>query len=223
MQLEVMRYLQAHGETSKKDLVAAFSGNYYSGASTHVGAILSRMVNRGFISRPRKGYYVFGGAIDKPSDPNQMSLFNTAPPKPKPEPKKSLKYILKKEWFYMILAGTKKEEYREIKENVVSKLFDCKKNLFDRDALTAFIKERNYIGDLLESLKDFDTITFYHAYGAKATRPEFTIEFKELEISQGKPEWGAVDGEYYFTHKLGKILDYKHIPEQLKPDTLFSK
>lgn len=74
---------------------------------------------------------------------------------------------LKKKWFKMILAGEKKEEYREIKP-----YWDIR------------LKNKNY-----------DYILFKNGYSKNS--PSFLIELKNIKIGKGKPEWGACQNKVY--------------------------
>ena len=98
---------------------------------------------------------------------------------------KTLKLVLKKKWFDMILSGQKEEEYRERKE---------------------YWSIRLGFSDLLEDQDKFDfkTVTFYHGYAKD--RPNLEIELKGIEIRGGNPCWGAIPGKEYYVLKLGKII-----------------
>ncbi|EKB58386.1 ASCH domain-containing protein [Bergeyella zoohelcum] len=88
---------------------------------------------------------------------------------------------LSKKWFDLIQSGEKKEEYREIKSYWEKRLND----------------------------KHFDCVCFKNGYSANA--PQFTIELKGVEISEGREEWGAERGKKYFVLKLGnKIQNGNH-------------
>ena len=101
---------------------------------------------------------------------------------------KTLHLNLKVKWFEMIFLGIKKEEYRNYTPYWIRRLFD------EPDELPGFTYP-----------KDFDTITFSNGYSRD--RPQFEIEFKGIEISEGNPEWGAEPGKKYFVLKLGDILN----------------
>jgi len=53
--------------------------------------------------------------------------------------------------------------------------------------------------------KDFDTITFSNGYAKN--RPQFEIEFKNIDIDYGIHKWGAVSYKKYFVLRLGSILN----------------
>jgi hypothetical protein len=80
---------------------------------------------------------------------------------------KTLHLTLKEEWFKMIAAGIKKEEYRTIKP---------------------------YWDKRLEG-KDYDVIKFVWGYGDH--RPNLTIECLGIQKGgEGKYEWGWEEGCY---------------------------
>ena len=103
---------------------------------------------------------------------------------------KTLHLILKKQWFDMILAGEKLEEYRELKEYYYKKIF------------VDFSNSNWSITDY--DFKHFDTITFSHGYAKN--RRQFVVKLKEIEIDKGRHQWGAEYGKYYFVFKLGEII-----------------
>ena len=84
---------------------------------------------------------------------------------------------LHSKWFDMILAGIKKEEYREMKP---------------------FWHKRFLAG------KEFKTITFSNGYGKK--RRQFVIECFGVQSSLGIFEWGAPEAVCVYILKLGRIL-----------------
>ena len=80
---------------------------------------------------------------------------------------KTLNLTLKKKWFDMILSGTKKEEYREIKP-YWSKRFEG---------------------------KSYDVIVFRNGY--QKDSPSFSVKLLGIDVGYGKPEWGANDQMVY--------------------------
>jgi len=76
----------------------------------------------------------------------------------------------------MILAGIKKEEYREIKPYWDSRLLK----------------------------KSFDVVLFRNGYQKNAR--VFSIEFIELSTGFGIVEWGAPEKEIVYILKLGNII-----------------
>lgn len=133
---------------------------------------------------------------------------------------KTLHLNLKKKWFDMILSGEKTEEYREIKDFWIQRLFECATDLEEsilQQTLShleffEFLNEDKKTEDykiLLQNnvkqhLKHFDTITFSN--GSSKTRRQFEISFNRLEISYGKQKLGAEKNKRYFVLSLGKII-----------------
>lgn len=94
----------------------------------------------------------------------------------------TLHLTLKKEWFDMIAAGVKKEEYREIKPYWENRL--------------------KY------QLPTVDRIEFRNGY--KPDSPRITVEWLGLEVGKPNPDWFPRDldlEENVFILKLGKIIE----------------
>lgn len=135
---------------------------------------------------------------------------------------KTLHLTLKKKWFEMIASGEKKEEYRDIKPYWLNRLMyyhsasGIKLNIEELreaccDISSACQSSYDFTEDLEHHLdnwylkfNDFDQIQFRNGYSKDA--PALTIEFRGIEIREGRPEWGAVKGEKYFVIKLGKRI-----------------
>jgi len=114
---------------------------------------------------------------------------------------KLLHLNLKKKWFDMIATGEKKEEYRDIKDYYYSRMVDYISNhshLYNQPHLLKASDFRS---------KQYDWIVFKNGYQKDA--PTIYVELLGIEIKKGKKEWGAEEGKYYFTLKLGKIIDPK--------------
>ena len=96
----------------------------------------------------------------------------------------TLNLTLKAEWFKMIEAGKKKEEYRSVTKYWIPRLTRM-------DQKTGKIHQRN-----------FEKIVFHFGYTAK------TITFKcnGIKIGFGKPEWGAPRDRKVFIIKLGERI-----------------
>lgn len=61
---------------AKKEILSKTKAYWYANESKHLGDMLSRMVERGFLHRPERGLYALGaGKKSNPVDPGQMSLF----------------------------------------------------------------------------------------------------------------------------------------------------
>lgn len=128
---------------------------------------------------------------------------------------KTLDLVLRRKWFDMIASGEKTEEYREIKPYWIKRLLEqidergrCyyKAEDFDDDydnSCEQFIIPPDVRAGLVK-FKDFDKVTFHLGYAKN--RPSMTFSIKEIVCDEGKEEWGALPGEYYFVIKLGERL-----------------
>lgn len=116
-----------------------------------------------------------------------------------------LKLVLKHCWYDMIEAGHKPEEYRAIKESIVSKLFHWQNSSFTKEEFT------NHLHTVPSSLiyhyaKKFKTVTFYRGY----TSTKLTVEFKGLSIGEAVPEWSGNWKGKVFIIKLGNRVECNH-------------
>ncbi|MGB0896900.1 MAG: ASCH domain-containing protein [Flavobacteriaceae bacterium] len=100
---------------------------------------------------------------------------------------KTLHLTLKKKWFFLILSGVKKEEYREIKPY-------WSKRLTQRDNPFKFVK--------------YDTITFKNGYSKNA--PTMVVELKGVKYGECVPEWSDNYEGKAFVLSLGDILETKN-------------
>lgn len=121
-----------------------------------------------------------------------------------------LNLTVTKQWYEMISAGIKKEEYREIKKYWLNRLFEPLAK--DYKHLPDFA-----VGPSLEStqystipaytkVRQFDAIRFTNGYGGN--RPSFLIECKGIKTGSGRKKWGAPD-KRVFILELGRILERK--------------
>ncbi len=97
---------------------------------------------------------------------------------------------IKAGWYYMILAGMKKEIYREIKPYYSIRF----KKLFHKESLSdkEFVK-------LLDGTLDENYTTegiLRNGYGENAPSSKITFS---LTVKDGKAEWGAEPGKKYYT------------------------
>lgn len=102
--------------------------------------------------------------------------------------KKVLTLSVKKEWFDKILSGEKKEEYREIKEYWLGRLFNF--------VPTPFAK---YVfDDVGISPKSFTHVLFINGYGDDKPRVEKKIE--SIDIDRPQKGWCPNDflGKEFF-------------------------
>lgn len=119
-----------------------------------------------------------------------------------------LELTVTKQWYDIISSGIKKEEYREIKQYWLNRLFEPLAKKYKR--LPDFA-----IGPSLDSTqystipaytkaRHFDAIRFTNGYGGN--RPSFLIEYKGVKVGTGRKEWGSPD-ERVFILELGRILE----------------
>ncbi|MCW3110536.1 MAG: hypothetical protein JWQ09_5042 [Segetibacter sp.] len=104
--------------------------------------------------------------------------------------KKILHLTLKKQWYNLIEAGIKIEEYREIKDYWITRL-------------TRYKDLGGHYG-LQDVVKKFDIITFKNGYQKDARTMSFECE--GITECEGIKEWGAESGVNYFKIKIGKRL-----------------
>lgn len=99
---------------------------------------------------------------------------------------KTLKLVLKKQWYDMIASGEKTEEYRRVCQYWFNRLMQ-------------YNQAEGY-----NEFRKFDKVTFYLGYSKN--RPSMTYEIKGMDHRCGRPEWGAEKGKRYFVIKLGERL-----------------
>ncbi len=105
----------------------------------------------------------------------------------------------------MILSGEKTEEYRDVKESMVSLLFDWKKTDVSRKRFVGILTFDKYSPACWSWVKNFDTITFSNGYAKD--RDQFVIEYDSIDIDTGNEMWGAEEDKSYFVLQLGKIIN----------------
>ena len=111
---------------------------------------------------------------------------------------KTLTLSLKKQWFDMIKAGIKKEDYREIKPYYTSRL-----TILDSDDYDLILS-----GEISVTFQYFDRLVFTLGY-PKAGDTERRLTFKnpKIRIGTGRPEWGAEPGKLYFVITFGDRVE----------------
>ena len=92
---------------------------------------------------------------------------------------------LTRKWFDMIKSGEKKEEYRAMSPYW--------KRVFCSAFYSIKIKKKEY---------QANEITICFSNGYSKAREQMFIDCKELDIGEGKKEWGAEEGVNYFILKL---------------------
>ncbi len=114
--------------------------------------------------------------------------------------KKILTLTVSKEWFNMIVAGKKNEEYREIKPYWVARLFQNNSNIVDVQYLASGLAGRTdllkkYIDTQRIVLKQYTHVLFINGYREDSPRIE-----KEIEgITIGKPKRGLCPDKWLDT------------------------
>lgn len=96
-------------------------------------------------------------------------------------PLKVLRLTLKRKWFDMISIGEKREEYREPKDWIFSRL----------------------IG------KDYDVVEFSNGYGKHV--PKVTVSFWGWHQGTGDPKRGAIPGRNYVVIRLGDVISSENV------------
>lgn len=103
-----------------------------------------------------------------------------------------LRLTLKKRWFDMIASGVKKEEYREIKDWIISRLHG----------------------------KTYDAVEFSNGYGAHV--PKITVEYLGWGNGIGRAEWGATPMKPTIIIRLGRVLRRQNVSAELPPTSGFA-
>lgn len=121
--------------------------------------------------------------------------------------KKILALTVSKQWFDMIMAGEKTEEYREIKPYWVARLFQNNSNIVDVQYLASGLAGRTdllkgYIDTYRIVLKPYTHVLFINGYRKDSPR----IEKEIVSITIGKPKKGWCPDEFldkeYFVIKF---------------------
>ena len=121
-----------------------------------------------------------------------------------------LRLSLKTKWFEMTKAGIKTEDYRDINEYWIMRIF---RNV-DQDSVEEIIndlrqgKSIDWVGLWhLHFTKEFETTTLTLGYpSANDTDRIIQFEHAGIEIRTGNPEWGAEPNKLYFVIKHGKRI-----------------
>lgn len=125
-----------------------------------------------------------------------------------------LKLVLEGQWYALISAGIKREEYREVTPFWMKRLLVW----YDGAPLEEFYATDELFREKMKFALDWlgkgsetepirykhDAVTFYHGYSSK--RPSMSWRIDSIQIGEGKPEWGAKPGKEYFVIKLGERL-----------------
>ena len=114
--------------------------------------------------------------------------------------KKVLTLTISKQWFDMVVAGEKTEEYMWIKPYWVARLFQFNSNIFDMRYIASVLEGRT---DLLKRYiyiqrivwKPFTHVLFINGYRKDSQRIEKEIE----SITIGKPKKGLCQDKWLDT------------------------
>lgn len=111
---------------------------------------------------------------------------------------KTLYLPIKKQWFDLIKAGIKTEEYRDDTPFYQSRLI-CQTEDQEKDSYD-LIYGGNIIGGVnhlaIQKMRRYDFIEFRNGYAKNA--PKIRFKNPRARYDYGKPEWGAVPGKIYF-------------------------
>ena len=124
----------------------------------------------------------------------------------------NLTLVLKRQWYEMIDAGIKPEEYREIKKHNCRLFYECWTDKPGHYGQCQTFNEETKHFEVtcpchkcdVGQLKRFKTVTFAHGYATD--RPTMVYNVKEIVIDTGKPEWGAEPGVEYIVVRLGERI-----------------
>lgn len=109
---------------------------------------------------------------------------------------KILDLPLKKEWYIMIEAGEKPEEYRGITQYWMKRLMWCH--------IISCINYSCHNCLMMDgrSFKDFSHVRFRYGY----TKRTMLYEIKSITVGFGNHEWGAPKDREVFIIKIGKRI-----------------
>lgn len=114
------------------------------------------------------------------------------------ETKKILTLTVSKQWFDMIVAGGKTEEYREIKPYWVRRIFDMSRALVGADTISLAL-QHNVIRDRKDIFKEcgkaLTHVLFVNGYRKDSPRVKKEI----VSISIGKPKKGMCPDKWLDT------------------------
>lgn len=105
---------------------------------------------------------------------------------------------IKREWFDMIKALIKKEEYREIKPYYINRLYKYFVNAGYR------VTKDKFLDMLRQGTAEFGKVELINGYAKDS--PTMTI-YCNLRIGKGNPEWGAEKDKEYFVFGVEEILE----------------
>ena len=111
---------------------------------------------------------------------------------------KTLTLSLKKQWFDMIKAGVKKEEYREISEYWFKRFCGTAPAIY-RMMFRICMETKDFTMAKETDITKYNKLVFTLGY-PKADDTERRLTFKNprIRIGTGRPEWGSEPGKLYF-------------------------
>ena len=126
----------------------------------------------------------------------------------------TLHLVLKSQWYNMIAAGFKTEEYREIKPYWEKRLLDYKalSDYVDKNYKAMLCYQFLVHGNLKPHIDDaphmfprgYKQVNFRCGYHHDA--PSMTFVISDICFGKGNPEWGAPTDIEVFIIKLGKRI-----------------
>ena len=140
---------------------------------------------------------------------DEVEVSTSAPIMPNPMLPAVLRLNVKKQWFDMIKAGIKKEEYRDIKPYWEKRLVKSYTSFRDSDSVQTTIDE--YTPFLIDECYDFDFVEFKNGYSKDA--PKILVECQKIIVREPNTKWGGFlfmndNGEVAkcFVIKLGSVI-----------------
>ena len=106
---------------------------------------------------------------------------------------------IKKKWFDMILAGVKKEEYREVTKYWATRF----SKIFPIDMQFSNLLTAMYPYSFIPSGGVSRTILFRNGYSKNS--PSFKAVCTLEDIRTGNTDWGAEQGKEYYVLRILKI------------------
>jgi len=117
---------------------------------------------------------------------------------------KVLLLILKEPWYSTQESGEKLEEYKNLKEWMIIRLFNVPQLMKDQNvcrntAISYIVYSiiENDFSLISQYQKEYDVIKFQHAYDK--TAPFFITKYNGWKYKRGSSKWGAELGKKYIT------------------------
>lgn len=124
---------------------------------------------------------------------------------------KKLILPLKTKWYKMTSSGQKKEDYREINDYWIKRLFDKESNTSLINEAIQYFKDghsEEFVNNVCGVFfKNFDVTELTLGYPKKNDKKRRIVFSNQgISISKGKSEWGADTDKFYFVIKHGSEL-----------------